>query len=374
MTKPELEPLTGIRALAAWWVVLFHIGGGIPQTSATMQRIFDTGYLGVDLFFVLSGFVIAYNYWDWFERFRPAQYGRFLWMRLARLYPVHLATLLFALGLYAAARFQGVSLHTSSSWTAGQFVQQLLLVQHWSLHPVLSWNYAAWSISCEWLAYLAFPLLVYGATRPGFGRGFRVWVPLALILMCGASQFTNWSASSVGMLRIAADFPAGVAAFLLWNTHGAGSRAGWLAPGAVASVLAILIFSIRWPWVSAHWATLAFPVLIYAIARGRGILSRALASPPVRFWGRASYSLYMTHGLVLMALWKLAPPPAAGTPGLWLGLAEGFCALSLATIATYFFVEEPARRWLRERFPGAHPSVPARIVALPDPAAFVLSR
>src|ERR1700761_1472755 len=128
----QIGSLTGIRAIAAWWVVLYHMGGTLGAIWLPAKKIVATGWLGVDLFFMLSGFVIALNYWD--KVSNPGQYGRFVWMRLARLYPVHLVGLLAALGLFVA----GGLAHTHSTieaatagYTLWTFLQQLLLVHHW---------------------------------------------------------------------------------------------------------------------------------------------------------------------------------------------------------------------------------------------------
>src|SRR5512135_599191 len=90
----DIPSLTGLRAFAAWWVVFFHCSFLLPAALPKVYWFARLGYLGVDLFFVLSGFIISYNYWDKLASFSVKAYREFLWLRLARLYPVHLFTLL----------------------------------------------------------------------------------------------------------------------------------------------------------------------------------------------------------------------------------------------------------------------------------------
>jgi peptidoglycan/LPS O-acetylase OafA/YrhL len=163
-SRGKLASLTGIRALAAIWVLSFHLLGGtlaaFPGLPAPLKNAIGGGYLGVDLFFILSGFVLAYQYLDRFERVELGPYSRFLALRLARIYPVHLFTLVLTLVLVVAARLAGFPHHSSPEFFgAGSFVANVLLVHAWGFCTGLTWNYPSWSVSCEFLAYLAFPFI-----------------------------------------------------------------------------------------------------------------------------------------------------------------------------------------------------------------------
>jgi peptidoglycan/LPS O-acetylase OafA/YrhL len=157
-----LPALTGVRGLAALWVLSFHIATFVPIGPVPLLKM---GYVGVDVFFVLSGFIIGHVHLDDFAEVTLAGIRRFLALRLSRIYPVHLAMLLaatlFAVVLYAA----GVPVLDNERFYPPQFLANLLLVQAWASGDHQSFNIVAWSISAEWLAYLAFPLLAFAANR-----------------------------------------------------------------------------------------------------------------------------------------------------------------------------------------------------------------
>ncbi len=101
--KSKLDSLTGLRGIVALWVVLFHLVQYFPIIDFP---IIKAGWLGVDFFFVLSGFVLAYNYYHWFsDKVELKSYKKFIWLRIARIYPVHIITLLAMLAIYWAMFF-----------------------------------------------------------------------------------------------------------------------------------------------------------------------------------------------------------------------------------------------------------------------------
>ncbi|MFL5337706.1 MAG: acyltransferase family protein, partial [Geminicoccaceae bacterium] len=159
----ELLALTSIRGIAAWWVVLFHLRLLLaPWLPSAAIALLDQGNLAVDLFFVLSGFVIALNYGDRLASGRAtptrADIADFLFRRFARIYPLHLLILLGFAAYFGAAILLGSA--TVAEQDPGYFLASLFLVQNWGFLHALKWNVPAWSISTEACAYLLFPLLL----------------------------------------------------------------------------------------------------------------------------------------------------------------------------------------------------------------------
>ena len=162
----NLKQLTSLRFFAALWVVAYHYW---PSLTGGYPVLVDKGYLGVELFFVLSGFILAHVYLDDAGAGR-LNYGRFLWARLARIYPVHLVTLA-AIGLMGAlALALGYPMrHQVIVWSV--LPQTLLLIHAWGTASVSAWNHPSWSISAEWFAYVFFPLFAAAAWALRAGGG-----------------------------------------------------------------------------------------------------------------------------------------------------------------------------------------------------------
>ena len=207
VANSEIPALTGVRALASWWVVFYHLQPALltltPSLAPWLGGLARGGDKGVDLFFILSGFVLSLNYNDRFRRPELKSYGRFLWLRLARIYPVHLA------GLAVWGAFLVINVLVRHADTRGEYfgvcslIANLFLVQAWWIPMKMSWNYPAWSISLEWLAYLCFPLFIRKVA------GLRnivatVGLPIALLCMTGPLVVRYPDAGS--LLRICGEF------------------------------------------------------------------------------------------------------------------------------------------------------------------------
>lgn len=156
--KGEIPPLTGIRGLAAVWVVLYHYRFAIeayaPEATFLHQFIYS-GYLGVDLFAILSGFIISYTYSNRLSKFNLEDSIYFIWLRFVRTYPLHLFVLfLFVLQFTASRGIDSLAVLPYDS----SFIRQLFLINSLGLETEWRWNAPSWSLSAEWICYLLFPL------------------------------------------------------------------------------------------------------------------------------------------------------------------------------------------------------------------------
>ncbi len=385
-----IRQLTGIRFIAAAWVLLYHLQGPLNQLGLLVPVFSDVlrvGRLGVDLFFALSGFILTHTY---LRRLGPSLRVSgtidFWWLRLARIYPVHLVMILIAgAAVVAQARVTGEEL--DRVWlTPVDFLKNLLLIQEWGSDPQRGWNFVAWSLSMEWLAYLLFPLLVLllwflHRRVPTFVLILAWFATMAPLMVYGLSTSDPYYTDAWGSTyRILTEFTAGAITYLIIVRFLPGDSMNEPASPRIertASVMAVVlpllvvagaVFLGTWsqaqPPLPAglegdveplppYYHLELVPLLILwigALALSRRGLARFLSTRTLVLGGFISYSLYMTH-LVWFGLWR-AGMRAIGVEGGAL-YALGVIALVAGALVIAWlmwrFVEEPAREWMRGR-------------------------
>jgi peptidoglycan/LPS O-acetylase OafA/YrhL len=163
-----IDNLTLLRGICCIWVLFFHIKTEVDLTENSLVfYIFSKGYLGVDFFFILSGFIISLNYSD--KILSIISVKNFLKRRLLRIYPLHIFSLLILIFFSLVYDFLNFDLELvkqkylsqKSSYNVVSLVYNLFLVHSWGLDSKLSWNIPSWSISTELFSYLMFPVLIY---------------------------------------------------------------------------------------------------------------------------------------------------------------------------------------------------------------------
>lgn len=369
----EVRALTGLRIVAAAWVLVFHLqhtpGDPYARFWEPLRAIAAAGAFGVDLFFVLSGFVIAYTYLDRLGRMRGTGERvrasvSFLWARVARIWPVYLlVTVGFGLVLAAGVGIDpavGIPFRSVSptqdlqSWAAQAFG-----VQQWLAPSCDGCSFVAsgWSVSAEWLAYACFPVLVLALWRAGrlpgpalAGLAVLAMTPLAVLVASHGDLYFRWA----WLVRIGGGFLAGALGYLavrrVPRTRLVGRLAGVVAAACLVAVPAVLL----WGGTSAGIVVILFPVLIAALALSDGRLAGLLSAPWPVHGGRISYSLYLVHLPVFEMFWAGAARAGSLAPGLpgatWLAPHAVLLAVLLAHLL-FRYVEEPARRWLRRLDP-----------------------
>src|SRR5437870_403910 len=140
-----VPPLTGIRALAALLVLGLHTDQNVPSGVLTVLPFLARGYLGVDFFFVLSGFIITHVYLQSLAQPNRNAIQIFLWHRFIRLYPVHVTVLSILLALIYFARLTDVPLNNPQEWRPGEIPWHLALLHAWGVLPRPGWNAPSWS-------------------------------------------------------------------------------------------------------------------------------------------------------------------------------------------------------------------------------------
>lgn len=370
MRTGEIKALSGLRIVAALWVVLFHFRPLLEQAApgfrSALAPILNSGAQGVDLFFILSGFVLTWSYLDKMgPRWSTRATLRFLWLRLARVWPIYLVTMhLAALWIIFTLYVGHIPSEAVHELTAGNYLSQFFLVQLWSepFFDGTSWNGPAWSISAEWLAYLLFCPLILVIFRIGHATRARGMLLLAvaaslpptMLLLATGFFYSPWS----WLPRIVMQFTAGalacVAVRKLQTTHRSRQAAGWVALLLGASIVGLLY------WLDAHpspriydsvgLVDLLFVPLVVSLAIGAGSLPGFLSLRPLVYLGHISFSLYMVHEIVHTAWnWAVLQFEIVLVPSLWAKAVVAGLILGalLASAALYHFVEEPARLWMR---------------------------
>jgi peptidoglycan/LPS O-acetylase OafA/YrhL len=359
----EIRPLTGIRGVAASLVVCLHFKGWVvllPGLAATSLFTTGEGGLGVDLFFILSGFILSYVYNAGAAKLNLTGYGRFLWFRFARVYPVHLATLTCLGIMVLGARMHGIKMDGDYPWQ--DLPAQLTMTHVWPFVPhglpAGTWNFPSWSISAEWFAYLfIFPITAsllhyhWGTARSIIlaYSTLAIWLFIRPRL---SLDFLTWS----DLLQVSCEFFAGSMLFNLYLRRGSIT----LACQRYLSFIVLIIFVLF--TINGHNGRdlssaiiLFFPPLILGLTSEESWVSQLLATPVALWLGKVSYALYMSHALTLKLLRVVLPKDHYANSPLFLRLLVLCTQISLILVvaaAFYYIVEVPARNYLRAHRPA----------------------
>lgn len=357
----HLDALTGIRGIAAWAVVFYHIRLSLAALlPAPVIEWLAKGYLAVDLFFILSGFVIWYNYAPRIRQGGAAEMRLFLWRRFARVWPLHAFVLTGFIGFAALLLATGRDM---AGYPLAELPLHILLIQNWGLTSELTWNHPAWSISTELAAYLLFPAVVALARW----EDWPDWALLALVAALALAVHLIFAASGhaalgediagLGLWRCLPEFGMGMILCILWQRWRTVPRAAlWALLAALAWIAGGLALGLP----ETALLPLAFFALLLSLALDRSAVARGLGGRALTYLGEISYSTYLAH-FFLFILFKLAFVDDSLQLG-W-GQLAGFVALvAVASVALYHGVEKPAQKWLNRR-PPRWASRPAAIPA-----------
>lgn len=359
--KPQLPALTGIRTLLAFNIVLFHF---TPPYLGPLRPMVENGFIFVNVFFLISGFVLTYNYSD-----RAATLvKRDFWMaRFSRLYPVYLLVLLISLKM---VQIEWQARPHGEFW-AGLILTPLLMQ---GLSPALAtfWNTVAWTLSCEVAFYAVFPWLirVRWPQRPSrlvlllLGLWIIELLPATLYLLTNPDHLTEpvtryTSTTLIRFLKYtplpyAATFLAGVtlARLQLTMTISRHVRMAIAAAALVGLGLFFVFVAPHVPYLIKHGGLLMplFAALVFGLS-GTHPIASVFAWRPLLLVGESSYCLYLLHFNVFILIHMYHLPEKLHVAALdpWISYA----ALILLSLAVYRFVENPVRRALLRRFPPA---------------------
>jgi peptidoglycan/LPS O-acetylase OafA/YrhL len=357
--KPPLPALTGIRTLLAFNIVLFHF---TPPYLGPIRPVVEHGFVFVNVFFLISGFILSYNYFD-----RGATLvKRDFWMaRFSRLYPVYLLVLLIS---FPMLELEWHARSTAEFWKG--IVLTPLLLQGWSPSLATFWNTVAWTLSCEMAFYAIFPWLIQlpWPRKPSrlVAMLLVLWIldlaPAVLYLWLNPDNLSApvdryTSTTLVRFLKYtplpyAATFLSGIALSRLQLTTSISERKRMMVAALSLTGLGLFFYlaSEHVPYLILHGGILLplFSALVFGLS-GRHVISSIFSWGPLLLVGESSYCLYLLHFNVFVLIHNYHLPErlhvAAFDP--WISYA----VLVGLSILIYRFFENPVRKAILSRFP-----------------------
>ena len=377
--KPvEIRALAGARAFPPLVLVMFHFSEGHGYRNFPwLDLVSARGYLWVEFFFCLSGFILTHVYGARLHQLFTARgYGGFLKARLIRLYPLHFFMLMVVLAMVIVTRIVAhmggynsiFDLKYHQDISIKGFFLSLFLLHGWNTMDRLTWNGVSWFVSVEWALCLLFPLFLWlsnGKTWRGFLLVAAGVAGLVTLDLTSGAHIGLDITFHNGVLRGLADFSIGVGLAVLYRSakpHDAlPDWAHSLIQLALLGALFTAIYNTGW----AHspmdiWTVLPMMALVFALSFDRGLVAGALKMRLPQILGNWSYAVYIGQTFLLLLIrvfeQRLYPPPM--TPVLGTTFISLFwwleplclviaCAVWGGLIAT--FVEHPAGNFLKRK-------------------------
>ena len=362
-----ISSLTPLRGIAASFVAIHHFQHRIPNYNYEMSRhtyFFASGYLWVDFFFILSGFILSHVYFTKFiDRVRLTHYKQYLLSRLARIYPLHLFVLIVLVVLETSkwwlTFFSDVPVENTAFQGHRSLVSALptlLLIQTWV--PSGNWNPPSWSISAEFFVYLIFPFML-----PFLCKGTRLNLVLkTLVLLLALYSFKSilglvaHATNLQDLIRCLIEFFLGVLVYRCYrdNLFIRFTNHDW----PLFAVISIIVWCMHFnsPFNDYHEfvVILCFACFVLFLAQNRNVFKRLFNTKFLTHLGNISYSIYLIHDPVYEFAEKFCKlifktvlgSSLSGNVNL-MSLFEHVVYLAiLFGIAhlTYSFVESPLRR------------------------------
>jgi peptidoglycan/LPS O-acetylase OafA/YrhL len=322
----DLRSLTAFRFFAAFWVFLFHLRSRIDYEKSWFWDVIEFGYLGVDFFFILSGFVIFHVYEP---KIKSGQFSirSYMIKRLARIYPLHLVMLLIFLAVAIVGNNQ----------IQGAFAS-LTLLHAWGVTDRLVLNKPSWTLSAEMFAYIIFGLAVFRSPPT-----WLIAVAFFITAICAHAFAVNvgklvffhltWD---YGIFRIVPLFILGM---LL-------RRLAPFVPSRIAVVIGLMGIGTFF-WITqfedvGYEILVPFVLLIVAGARLSDWQNLPTNSRLCVYLGEISYSTYMIHTFVI-ALWFDYLPKLGLNPLPWPMICG---VVIIGSAISYHLIEVPSRQWI----------------------------
>ena len=359
---------------------MLHFGDGVTAGwPSPFRRVFSGGFIGVDLFFVLSGFILSWNYLG-ADRALTCSRADFWRARAARILPLYYGSLMLALPLFLLLQFQQGFTTESIRTAFTTAATTLTLMQSWARPISNPWNNPAWSLSVEASLYLVFPLLAAWLVRKPLKHVFAIaaliygaTIAAALVFVAVHAQPSVWKWEpaqdpSVWIPWLGCnplvhfhELLMGSIAYVFLRDEQTGARKEWISgPKAVwISTAAILVLLVLRPvpFMAALMGIYSplFALLIYGLAKQEGLAAQILSTRAFVFLGEISFALYLTH----LTVWSNMEGFNLEHHYMKQDSALNFliCVILSLAIATFFYkvIEVPYRKVLRAKWTRATP-------------------
>ena len=345
-SKKHFEILDGLRGIAALSVVAFHFMEWVYTDPS--QNFIGHGFLAVDFFFCLSGFVIGYAYDD-----RVAKMGilEFFKSRMIRLHPLVIAGSVLGLFAFLFDPFGGHPELYSTGKIALVFVCSLLLIPFPIMEDrgfnLFSLNAPSWSLFWEYIANIVYVFVLYKISR-AYLLLLTIISAVAICIVCyrSGSLLGGWSGPTFwdGGIRISYSFLVGLLIY----------RSNWIIKNnlGLIGIAVLLLFAFIVPYSKLNWLSEPFIVLFYfplLIALGAGASLTPGLTRLCNFSGKISYPLYMTHYAVLWMFGNYYTSHHPDTKQLTFIIAGGMVILVGAAYLVMMLYDIPIRKYLSVR-------------------------
>jgi peptidoglycan/LPS O-acetylase OafA/YrhL len=329
--------LTAMRGVAALLVAFFHLRYGVIGVPLFGLYIFtfrfgNRGYLWVDFFFILSGFILAYRYGDACKKLDLRGYRHFVWQRIARIWPLNVVTVLIAI-LYLGSKYGANYLRRDA------IIANLLLVHGWGHYFPPPLDFPSWSLSCEWGAYLVLPFYLWAIWPVKRGTSHLLFIAGYLgLLFWYSAHFGNGTLDRLrerwGLGRCLIEVAIGVSLFQLnslyrsrkiHHDNHATLRMAHMYDAIAAVTFCAIFVVFAYTSYDFYFVPLAAG-LILCLSLAQGPFTRVLEWRPMALLGEISFSIYMLHGFVLWLCQDIPTSFKARLPVLDWGTLASRCS------------------------------------------------
>ena len=362
-----LSNLTPLRGIAALLVAIFHFEMAIARfVPAKLTMFFEKCYLMVDLFFIMSGFIILHVYKDDFtSRIERNSIKKYLVARFARIYPLHFFTMLLL--VTGVIIFSPGGTYPNPIENPWAIPTGFLLLHSYYIHNIYTWNIPSWSISAEWAAYLLFPFLALFLNKKKLFAlsTFFIIVIAAYISIMYFLPRKNYFFPSIpvphnlnttydyGYLRGIAGFITGMIVYKLYQ---------WFSPKDIfnndffaATIIILVVLALHFAMNDA-FCVILFAALVFSFALNNGYLHKCCNNRILQYIGKISYSIYLMQIFLQEPFSKGLRLPGVvgfgrGKQNIAFGSGLGYCLIYLVLLlaissVTYYIIEQPCRKWI----------------------------